>query len=358
MTAIPKIALLFVIVQWIEVNGDPFFQGLSFQRGFEINFKPLERKPFKFLKEKWSPFGVFGKKIEIHKRSLDDMVPQPPLRVPRPAAPVFEHFDEIEHIGTGPLLILPKPVTKPPVSSVPIIISTPKPAVVIQISSVKPPPLPVPMPIIVNELPPLPEKPHAVPPISSNMVIIHPKKITKVPVPPKALYTDISNEESVKEFIHTKPPPPPVEVKPPVPVPEVPKPPPPPEVPPPPPVKLVVPPPVSPVPPPPVSPVPPPPEAAKAAEKVVVKEVELVEEVKEEKEVTELKEKKEIKEEMFHHHPIIPKTDIHLKDNALIKGSKMALQFGTVFLSLMAQFFDSARATIDQMTNPPPIYKE
>lgn len=359
--------MLIFSVQWLEITGNPLFQGISFQKGFELNFKPLPRKPIAFISEKWSPFGVFGRKFAIQKRSLDDMVPPPPARVPRPAAPVFEHIEEIEEIGTGPLFIVPRspvlpPAVLPPPPPVPKPVEEPKPL---------PPPLPVPLPIIVNELPPLPEKPHAVPPISTNMVIIQPTKVVNSHVTSSSgLYTDITRVESVKEHIDSAKPIP-VEPKPPVPVPPVPPPvvepvPPPPVPPPPVPPPPVSPPPAEPVPPPPApipptseeplspppTPVPPPPpEPPKAPEPIPPHYIHKKEEKKKNKEILHDKQKKEIPLEGH-------KTEVLLKDSSLIKGSKMALQFGTVFLTLMAQFFDSARATIDQMTNPPPNFKE
>ncbi|CAB3231684.1 unnamed protein product [Arctia plantaginis] len=394
-----QILLICVAVQWVQAN--PLFQGLSFQRGFEINFKPWLKEPMVFIKEKWSPFGVFGKKIAVQKRSLDDIIPPKP----RPAAPVFENIEE-QAIGTAPLNIVPK---------APVYTSLPK---------VPPPPVPLPkpMPIIVNDYPP---PSPTVPPISTNMVIMQPTKATNSDlssVKGNTLYTDISRVESIEKFIQSyeilsSGPPKPVVVPPPPLKPE-PLPPPPPlstPLPPPPPLSTPLPPEppvvVTPVPPPlvtenpstaivpkaPISvlnpnpapvplppslpqplPLPPPPSPSSppslppppgleispvpSAPEVPVPitpkaPVPIAPEVP-----TPVlpKEPIPVKEENKEKPPPapqeVPKTDVVLKNNTFVKGSKIALQFGSVFLTLMAQFFDRARATIDLITNPPPKF--
>lgn len=388
-------------MQWVQVN--PIFQGLSFQRGFEINFKPWIKKPIVFIKEKWSPLGVFGKKISVQKRSLDNIVPPKP----RPAAPVFEIIEE-QPIGTAPLNIVPK---------APVYASLPK---------VPPPlvPLPKPLPIIVNDYPPI------VPPISTNMVIVQPTKADNSDlssIKGNTLYTDISRVESIEKYIQgyeispsgqlkpvgvpptplkpeplpsqpipiLLPPKPPVVVTP-VPSPPVienpstvliPKPPatvlstnpapvppsPSPSLPPPPGVEVSPPPTLSkvpatvPLPPPPSLPPPspglemsPPPIAPSIPIPITpttpIPIPEAPTPVLPKEPIPEKEENKEKPPPVPSVPQEVPKTDIVLKNNTFVKGSRVALQFGSVFLTLMAQFFDRARATIDLMTNPPPQF--
>ena len=302
---------------WLA-NGNPLFQGISFQRGFELNFKPLPRNPITFIKEKWSPFGVFGRKHSLQKRNSGSgavpvvqeapvVAPVSGVPEPRPAAPVFEHVEEPGPINTSPLLPLPH---QSPRSVVPLLVTSPVPPV----SPIQPPlvspgppflnsPAPPPMPVSVivtpvphpvfSNMPPItpevvstpPKQPitsnvqqpppirmeGSLPPLSSNMVV----------PPPPGLFTDVSRAEPVREYMNA------------------------------------------------VQPIPPP----LAVEEKVAPPLET----------------NSVK-------PEPPKNDIVINDNALVRGSKMALYFGSIFLQLMAQFMTNARATFDQMTNGPPVY--
>lgn len=312
---------LIVAVLWLEANGKPLFQGISFQRGFEINFKPLPRNPITFIKEKWSPFGVFGRKHSLQKRhsgsiasveQAEPVVPvAPEVLEPRPAAPVFEHVEETENLHTPPLITLPK---QAPRSVVPLLISTPVPSplspIQPQLISPLPPiisspaPPPVPTSVIVTSVPPafryvpplsitpevviIPQnKPitndvllqpspvrmeGALPPISSNMVI---------PPPASGRFTDVTGAVPLREYMDS------------------------------------------------IQPIPPPPAVEEKATPPI--------------------ETNSIK-------PEPPRNDFAINENSLVRGSKIALYFGSIFLQLMSQFMSNARATFDQMTNPPPVF--
>ncbi|XP_026737110.1 leucine-rich repeat extensin-like protein 3, partial [Trichoplusia ni] len=284
-----QIVLLFIAVQCFEADGKPFLEGISIQKGLEIKFKPFPLKPITFIKEKWSPFGVFGKKRAIVKRDTEFLIPVSPSTLEPQPAPVFENLEEIQN--TPPLRFLPpqppRAVTLVPVSEAPTVIITssplPKisptqPPVVTDIppvfisstplafSSVAPPPIPL-------SIPPSPPpmelaNPVTEPSISSNFIVPPPRE-----GPPPGLFTDISRSEPVREYMDV--------------VPSIP-------------------------------PTPP----------LVDNNVK----------------------------PDIPRTDIVINDNALVRGSKLALYFGSIFLSLMSQFMTNARATFDQMTNPTPVF--
>lgn len=314
-----QMLLLIVVVQWFGAKGTPLFQGISFQRGFELNFKPLPRKPLSFIKEKWSPFGVFGRRFGIQKRSIGSGVPVPQgASELRQAAPVFEHVDEIEHVETLPLKVLP-PQT--PRSLIPVHISPPVPppgisSIPLSVSSPAPPPIPLhviitpaPKPVLSDVpqqsiypamsvvtpptysplnrdvLPPAISAPVPevnVLPVSSNMVIPPAKIVNNDVRPPLGLYTDISRVEPVKENMNSVQP-----VAPPITVEE------------------------------------------KVAPPIVTNSIK----------------------------PETPKNDnIVLNDSSLIRGSRLALYFGNIFLQLMSQFMTNARATFDQITNPPPVF--
>uniref|UniRef100_A0A2A4JMP6 Uncharacterized protein n=1 Tax=Heliothis virescens TaxID=7102 RepID=A0A2A4JMP6_HELVI len=297
MTKFLQIVFLIVVTLWHEADNTPLFQGIKFQRGFELSFKPLPRKPLTFLKEKWSPFGVFGRLHSIQKRSSGVVVvpveeARPAPIVPRPippAAPVFEYVEE-PHLHRQPFLTLHNQSSR---SVVPLVISSPVgvpiaaqppvspgPPIIISSSASPPMPLsvivtPAPLPVI-NNVSPIANDVKlegALPPLSSNMVI-----------PPRR-FTDISKAEPVRKYMESNQGAPPLA---------------------------------------PEEKVPPPLET------------------------------NSIK-------PEVPKSDIVLNDSSLVRGSKMALYFGSIFLQLMSQFMSNARATFDQMTarrnyQPPPVY--
>ncbi|KAJ8709307.1 hypothetical protein PYW07_009133 [Mythimna separata] len=325
MTNFVQIVILTMAVLCLEGNGNPLFQGISFQRGFEINFKPLPRNPITFIKEKWSPFGVFGRKHSIQKRNSGrSVVPvsQAPPAVPlasevpeaRPAAPVFEHVEEIEHLQTPPFIppsqqipisVVPLPISSPMpppvspiqpqlISPVPPIASLPPPFMPTNVIitpapqpsfNYMPPPLITPQVVSISPNQPIPkEEPleppfvrmeGSLPPISSNMVI---------PPPASGRFTDVTRAELVREYMNS------------------------------------------------IQPIPPPPPPLVVEEKP-----------------TPPLETNSIK-------PEPPRNDIPINDNSLIRGSKIALYFGSIFLQLMSQFMSNARATFDQMTNPPPVF--
>ncbi|KAJ8711861.1 hypothetical protein PYW08_008815 [Mythimna loreyi] len=321
MTQFVQIVLLIVAVLWLEANGKPFFQGISFQRGFEINFKPLPRNPITFIKEKWLPFGTFGRKHSIQKRNSDSgVVPvsqPPPSVIPvsevpeiRPAAPVYEHVEDIPlhtlpfipQSHQNPRSIAPMPISSPmppdspippqPISPVPPKVSVPPPLIPTMVivtpapqpafNYVSPPPI-TPQVIsnpsnqpITNEVPlgpPFGGMDGSLPPISSNMVVSSSAS---------GRFTDITRA-----------------------------------------VPLYVP--------------------------ENVNSIQPISPVVEEKIITPL-----ITPTI---RPEPPRNDIVLSNNSLVRGSKLALYFGSVFLQLMSQFMNSARATFDQMTNPPPVYR-
>ncbi|CAD0203129.1 unnamed protein product [Chrysodeixis includens] len=287
----PQIILLIFAVQCFGADGKPFLQGISFKKDFEINFKPFERKPITFIKEKWSPFGVFGRKRVIVKRQAEILIPiSKPDTLEQKPAPVFEHLEEIQN--TAPLMFLPPPPPNPvsvvPVSEVPVVVITPS-----SIPKDSPTPLPVvttvrplfisstprplstvappPVPLIITPSPPPIKEPELADEraISSNFIVPPPSEGP----PPPGLYTDISRSEPVREYVDVAPP---------------------------------------------IPPTPP----------VVDNSIK----------------------------PEIPRSDIVINDNVLVRGSKLALYFGSIFLSLMSQFMSNARATFDQMTNPVPVY--
>nr|XP_021190521.2 uncharacterized protein LOC110376380 [Helicoverpa armigera] len=302
MTKFLQIVFVIVAILWLEADSTPLFQGISFQRGFELNFKPLPRKPLTFLRQKWSPFGVFGTKHSIEKRSPGAVVvpveaasPAPIDSEPIRPAPVFEHVEE--HLNPPPYIAVPNqtprsviplisspvvPIGTPiqPMSPSPLIISSPAPPSMPLSVIVTPAPRPivnsVPPPSLYNDIVMPANQPiandakleGALPPLSSNMVI-----------PPR--FTDISRAEPVREFMESNQGVPPsfgVEEK-----------------------------------------------VAPPLETNSIK-------------------------------PEVPKSGFALNDSSLVRGSKMALYFGSIFLQLMSQFMSNARATFDQMTNPPPVY--
>lgn len=295
-------------VLWSDSNGTPLFQGISFQRGFEINFKPLPRKPISFIKEKWSPFGVFGRKHIIQKRqALDDLMVTGvvPLSVePVRPAPVYERIEDPGLLQTPFLVTLPQSTVRPvllssplppPVSPVLPQGATPRPVLIPSPASVPPSVIVSPVPPVMSSLPPSagiqeivqipPRGPvnsgipllrppvpprEGIPPISTNMVV----------PPSSGLFTDITramtgggNLEPIQPSLG----PPVVESN--------------------------------------VAPI----------------------------------ETNSIQQEP-------PRNGFSLNDSSLVRASKVALYFGSVFLQLMSQFMTNARATFDQMTNPPPVY--
>ncbi|KAF9424884.1 hypothetical protein HW555_000185 [Spodoptera exigua] len=314
MTKFLEVIFLIVAVLWSESNGIPLFQGISFQRGFEINFKPLPRNPISFIKEKWSPFGVFGRKHVIQKRQVLDnllvagaqgppIVPLSVEPVPRPA-PVYERIEEPGLLQTPFLVTLPESTARPliissplppPASPVltqgtpprPVLISSPpseQPNVVIipsppVLSSVPPPAgiqevqIPPGRPIISDIpllRPPAPTR-EGIPPISTNMVV----------PPGSGLFTDITRAVPVGGNVDS------------------------------------------------VQPSPGPP----AVEENVGASI-----------------------ETNSIQPEPPRNRFTLNNSSLVRASRVALYFGSVFLQLMSQFMTNARATFDQMTNPPPVY--
>lgn len=92
-----------------DVVSKPLFKGISLKRAFDFSFIPMERKPISYIRERWSPFGVFGVRRTIAKRDLTSIqqdtgsitsvtvlppghVAMPYLQMtPRPPSPVVEN---------------------------------------------------------------------------------------------------------------------------------------------------------------------------------------------------------------------------------------------------------------------------
>lgn len=118
------------------VTCSPFGE-LNIKKDFQFGFKPISFKPLYFIKEKWTPFGMFGKKHGIEKRDLDKITPSeekavfenrlPEVHEPGPLGPVTFPIQEVQRIPItqspvgpiwsgqyGPLGIGPVPAHPPP----------------------------------------------------------------------------------------------------------------------------------------------------------------------------------------------------------------------------------------------------
>ncbi|XP_022834045.1 uncharacterized protein LOC111361847 [Spodoptera litura] len=309
-----QVTFLIVAVLWSESNGTPLFQGISFQRGFEINFKPLPRNPISFIKEKWSPFGVFGKKHIIQKRQAFDNLmatgaqgpPVVPLSVePVRPAPVYERIEDPGLLQTPFLVTLPQSTVRPVIVSSPLpppvspILpqASPRPVLIPSSVSVPPSVIVTPIPPVISSVPPPagiqeiiqipPRRPinsdlpllrpplparEGIPPISTNMIV----------PPSSGLFTDImrvvpvvsGNLNSIQPSLG----PPVVE--------------------------------------------------GNVGRPIETNSIQ----------------------------PEPPRNGFSLNDSSLVRASRVALYFGSVFLQLMSQFMTNARATFDQMSSPPPVY--
>ncbi|XP_063540290.1 uncharacterized protein LOC134749319 [Cydia strobilella] len=301
-----KILILFVVFQ--IVNSKPFKE-IHFKKNLEFSIKHpvLPIKPFKFIKHKWLHIGH-----GIEKRSPLEVIPKPEENIVNPDSLIKVSLEKEFGIGT-PL----------------------------------PPPPPPPAPMFIPEAPGIssPPPPSVPPPVTGSTILVSEDYLSRLP--------EQGAEIIVITPVPPPPPPPVVSIPPPSPIPEpIPGPPPPvpPEVPkglvqgnlltdigrveeinaylkaveglgisPPP--GLIMPPPAGPPPPPPL-------EAVLPVLNSNSIEVEA---------------------------PKPPPPPPVEKTSPLVKGSRLALYFGNIFLQVMSEVLSSARSALSQYSPPAPI---
>lgn len=124
-------------------TGSPFGE-FSLKKNFNLEFKPLPFKPIQFIKEKWSPFGKFGKRLGIQKRDLDKIAPGEEKGLLENRLPVEVH-------EAGPL----GPITFPrqEIGRVPIMQSPIRPNLFLPLG-IGPVPAPPPPEVVITPPPP------------------------------------------------------------------------------------------------------------------------------------------------------------------------------------------------------------
>ncbi|XP_031765701.1 uncharacterized protein LOC116413051 [Galleria mellonella] len=140
MTRSIQICTIFVIIQWLVfVNSAPLLQGISITRNFDISLKPFQFKPITFIREKWGPFGAFGRRHSVTKRQAE------PGRqnVPNSVIPL------VTNVGNG-IIPIPAPVTLPSALNNEISISPSSISPISMVSHIPVPVTPPPAPVYEN----------------------------------------------------------------------------------------------------------------------------------------------------------------------------------------------------------------
>lgn len=136
------------------------FGEFSLKKNYNFEFKPLPFKPIHFIKEIWSPFGIFGVKHGIEKRDLDKIVSAEEKGMLEHRLPIEIH--EEEQLG-------PATFPRHELGIVPITNSPIGPNYLSQVKHVEIEPIPAPPPIEVVITPP-PPKVEPIPGLHTNIV--------------------------------------------------------------------------------------------------------------------------------------------------------------------------------------------
>lgn len=105
-----QICVLLIAIQWWNVASSPLFESINIERKLNIGFKPLKFRPISFIKEKWGPFGRYGKKHTIERRDLDAMntIDSSTGEIIKPVTEMIEE----------PIKIIPVPSYRPPIQAI------------------------------------------------------------------------------------------------------------------------------------------------------------------------------------------------------------------------------------------------
>lgn len=110
------------------VTVEPLFQGFSIKKEFDVSLKPFVWKPISIIKEKWSPFGKFGVRHGIEKRELSKVEPAPVIEHDlyiEPATSIGPFLTTVAMIKledltmSSEVTITPKPFLQPEFSNSP-----------------------------------------------------------------------------------------------------------------------------------------------------------------------------------------------------------------------------------------------